>query len=103
IRQHRFTDAYAYLGPDLTATQPESQWITSHEQDGITEVEYDFRVVDVSGDDAVVEVVRLQTIAVSARTSGNPSGCLVWSGTYGLVRAGGRWLIDQVHITSAPC
>lgn len=101
IRDHRFQDAYAYLGPDLATG--ESQWVSSHENDGITGVLYQFRVRDVSGDTATVDVVLLQTRAGSAQSGSNPNGCLSWTGSYGLIRQGNRWLIDQAHISPSPC
>jgi hypothetical protein len=101
IRDHRFTDAYGYIGPGVGMS--ESTWVTSHEQDGISSVQYDFRVVYVGFDTATVDIVRLQTTSQSARSSDNPSGCQSWAGSYDLVRQNGRWLIDQAHLTSTPC
>lgn len=101
IRDHRFEEAYAYLGPSLATG--ESNWVGSHRRDGITDIRYEFRVRDVSGDVATVDVVTLRTTAQSSQAGDNPSGCLSWSGSYGLVRQGGRWLIDQVHLSSTPC
>ncbi|HXM54893.1 MAG TPA: zinc ribbon domain-containing protein [Candidatus Dormibacteraeota bacterium] len=101
IRAHRFEEAYAYLGPDLA--EGESAWVSSHQQDGIADVRYAFRVRDVSGDTATVDVLTLRTVAQSAVSASNPSGCFSWTGSYVLTRLGGRWLIDRANIHSGPC
>jgi hypothetical protein len=102
IRDHRFVEAYAHLGPGL-ATDSQSVWVSNHQRDGISDVQYDFLVRDVSGDAATVDIRTLRTWAQSAQDGGNPSGCLSWTGSYVLVRPAGRWLINQAHLTSAPC
>jgi ribosomal protein L40E len=103
IREHRFSDAYEYLGPDLVAIHPRSDWITSHERDGIGDVQYRFRVRGVSGDSATVDIVALRTVAASAVKPGNPTGCVSWTGDYVLIRQGGRWLIDQANLSPGSC
>jgi hypothetical protein len=102
IRDHRFEEAYGYLGPGV-ATDSESVWVSNHQRDGISDVQYEFQVRDVSGDAATVDIRTLRTWAQSAQDSGNPSGCLSWSGSYTLVWQGNRWLINQAHLMRAPC
>jgi hypothetical protein len=101
VREHRFEDAYAYLGPDLGFD--ESQWVASHESDGISGVRYQFSVRDIGFDTATVDIVVLQTTAQSAESAANPTGCLSWTGSYELIEQGDRWLIDQAHLTSGAC
>jgi hypothetical protein len=101
IRSHRFDEAYAYLGPNLATGQ--ASWVSAHDRDGITGIDYRFSVRDVSGDAATVDIVRLQTRAQSAVSGANPEGCLSWAGNYVLVRQYDRWLINQASLSSAPC
>jgi hypothetical protein len=101
IRNHRFDEAYAYLGPNLATGQ--SSWVSAHERDGISDVLYSFNVRGVTGDTATVDIVRLQTKAQSATSAANPAGCLSWTGNYVLVRQADRWLINQANLASSPC
>jgi hypothetical protein len=91
IRDHRFADAYAYLGPDVA--KGKDTWISSHEQDGITDVQYDFSVSGVTGRPGDHCGLRTAT----------PTGCLAWSASYRLIRQDGCWFIDRVDISSTPC
>jgi hypothetical protein len=101
IRDHRFEEAYAYLGPNLATGQ--SAWVSSHQRDLISDVQYHFIVRDVNGDVATVDVQKLQTRAQSAQSSANPEGCLIWTGTYVLIKQGDRWVINQANVASRPC
>jgi hypothetical protein len=101
IRSHRFDEAYGYLGPHLATGQ--ASWVSAHEHDGITGIDYQFSVRDVNGDTATVDIVRLQTRAQSAVSGTNVDGCLSWTGNYVLVRQYDRWLINQANVSSTPC
>jgi hypothetical protein len=103
IRDQRFEDAYAYLGSNLAAQHPRSDWISSHASDGISDVRYDFRVRDSTGNAVTVDIVTLRTEASSAANAANPTGCLSWTGSYVLIRQGESWLIDQARLASGSC
>ena len=101
IKNHEFAKAYGFLDPSVAG--PESDWISSHESDGITNVTHNFTVADVSGTSATVNVDQLQTMARSDVSSTNPSGCMNWTGTYGLTKESGTWLITSPNLSQNPC
>ncbi len=101
IRAHDFTTAYGYLDPNTAGD--ETTWVNSHEQDGINDVHYDFGVAGVNGDSATVDINTLQTFANADMSSTNQNGCVNWTGTYGMTRENGRWVISSPNIQSGSC
>jgi hypothetical protein len=93
IANHRFADAYGYLGPALASGQ--STWVSNHQGDGITSVSYAFHVVQNDGSAATVAVDQLRTVDVH--------GCERWSGDYAMTKQNGRWLINGTTIHATPC
>jgi hypothetical protein len=93
IKDHRFSDAYGYLGGPLATG--ESTWVSNHQADGIQSVSYQFHVARNDGSTATVAVDALQTV--------DTHGCKNWSGDYTLTKQDGQWLINGAAIQATPC
>jgi hypothetical protein len=97
LRRH-FTDiadgelSHAYRDLAPTATRAgEPDWASAERQDGLQS--FDLRVDPVvSGASAVARIVRFHTEAAQ-------SGCHDWTGSWSLVRSGGRWMIEKSNLT----
>jgi hypothetical protein len=94
-----FPAAYEDLSPRLQADPAigtEAVWAARQKEDLLQSAVVRVRPRDVRKRTAQADVVTLRTQALR-------SGCKEWSGTYGLVRSGGRWLIDSASISPHAC
>jgi hypothetical protein len=98
IAKGRLDAAYDDLSPRLKAdpkTGSRSVWIANQRTDrlrseSVRAVAHDVRKGRARAD-------------IALRTRAVKSGCREWSGGYGLVWRGGRWLIDEANIVPRPC
>jgi hypothetical protein len=74
----------------------EENWVRGQEEAGIEKVSYDFALASFSGQHATVRIVKLQTVD-------RRYGCRNWTGTYGVSKENGQWLISEAHLESHPC
>jgi hypothetical protein len=97
LESHRLSSAYEDLSPKLqAAVGSESAWVGHQEADPLERVILRARVRNVERRTGLVDLIRLHTEA-------GLSGCSEWSGTYGLIWSGGRWLIDSVSRFRRSC
>lgn len=94
---------YAAAATDLTSTlmnDPSiggtATWIAGQEADPLSSAQLNTAPAVISGDSATVQVYSLVTQAAA-------SGCNAFSGSYGLTRYGGRWLISSVDLSKSSC
>jgi pyruvate/2-oxoglutarate dehydrogenase complex dihydrolipoamide acyltransferase (E2) component len=94
IENHEYGAAWA----DETSSigGEESKWVQGQEEVTIESLHYHFRAGEFSGNHATVNIGELKTID-------KKYGCRTWTGTYGMVREGGRWLISSAGIEPHPC
>lgn len=95
ISAHQFRTAYGLLAPGSVG-ETSTEWIASEQEDELQGAEFHGRLAAVSQTRATVDSTSLITKDATYR-------CRTWSGSYRLVRVGGRWLIDQADLTPAPC
>jgi serine/threonine-protein kinase len=95
IQNGDFGGAYGLLAPG-TLPQTKSQFIADHQQENITNVQFQGRATSSGGSTATVGIVNLQT-------TDQQNGCRKWSGDYQLSYTGGKWLIDQANLQPQPC
>ncbi len=93
ISQHRFAAAYALLAPSLQSG--EGAWISSHQADGIYQVNVDVNAILHSPDSATASVVKMTTL--------DGHGCKTWSGSWGLSKINGQWRISQANVSFTRC
>ena len=98
IKTGDYNDAYQLLTPASINGSSQSDWVSSHQQDGIRDVQYSFNLTWVHGDQAQVDVNQLQTTAQTDVTPSNPSGCTHFTGHYIVINQNGNWLINEVHL-----
>ena len=95
IASHKFEAAYR----DLTAgsnSQSEATFVSAEHQSQIQSANFSGSVTAASGTAATITVDSLTT------TDGL-YGCRTWSGSYQLIRVGGRWQIARASISPSPC
>jgi serine protease Do len=101
IRQHRYEEAYDSFSPRLQSRFTRAGWVADKFRDQPKVSAIDFPGgVSVDGDTADANV---SFTTVGRETSSTNTGCNAWNGTYHLVRVGGRWLIDDSHLTRRSC
>jgi serine protease Do len=101
IRQHRYEEAYDSFSPRLQSRFTRAGWVADKVRDQPKVSAIDFPGgVSVNGDTADANV---GFTTVGRETSSTNTGCNVWNGTYHLFRVGGRWLIDDSHLTPSSC
>lgn len=95
IQNGDYHAAFQLLLPSADGNSTESTWVDSHNQDGITSVNFHFTVAWVNGDRARVNVDSL--------TTQDATGCHSFGGHYLMLQQGGSWLIAQVFLTAGGC
>jgi hypothetical protein len=99
LERHKPSSAYADLSPKLQsdpAVGSEPVWVARKKWDPLQKVILRVRPRKLDKRTGQADIVRLRTKALQ-------SGCKEWSGTYGLIRSGGRWLIDSVSRSQRSC
>ena len=102
IKTGDYSSAYQYLTPAAVDGSGQDQWVASHNQDGIKDVQYSFNLTWVHGDQARVDINQLQTKAQTDVTASDPDGCTHFTGYYILINQNGNWLINEPHLTQVP-
>ncbi len=74
----------------------EAHWVHEEEGNGVSRVKYEFAQGSISGDEATVNVVHLVT-------HDQTYGCRYWTGSYGMLNEGGKWLISSANIEPHSC
>lgn len=93
ISEHKFSAAYALLGPSLQTG--EEGWVDSHRKNGIYNVNVATAATVNSPDSATASIIKMSTL--------DGEGCKSWSGSWGLTKISGQWRISEANITSTPC
>ncbi|HVW17051.1 MAG TPA: S1C family serine protease [Solirubrobacteraceae bacterium] len=88
-----YAAAWTHLVPTITS---QAEFIRGEQQAQISDVEFDGTLAGISGSYATVDVVLLVTRDAQY-------GCRRWSGSYAMVKQGGRWLIEHARITPTAC
>jgi hypothetical protein len=90
IRDGNYGAAFADLGASLGQSQ--SSWIADIRADGLTSFHLSVAPQITSATSAVANIV-------SFHTEAEASGCKDWSGSWNVVKSGGRWLISESNLS----
>lgn len=101
IAAHDFSGAYAHLAPGVTGLS-ESQFISGEQRARIERVEFFGQPALVFGRRGASRA-RASIAVLSLVTRDKRFGCRVWSGSYKMIDARGRWLIERATLTPRRC
>ncbi len=97
LEQGRFLAAADDLTPGLLdSLGGRTVWVSERIADLLIDAQLDASVVEQTDTTATVRVDSLRTDSLAG-------GCTEFSGTYSMVRAGDRWLIDSADLLDRPC
>jgi serine protease Do len=93
----KYADAYPLFTPDeQQRVRGLATWLAYFRKDPLLSVRVSVATESILGNVAAVRVMTLMT-------RGPVTGCRNWSGTYRLLRSGGKWLIDYAALSFTPC
>jgi hypothetical protein len=88
----------AYETCTVAACEPESVWVPEEEREHVESVAAQhFQLAP--GADANEATVRVDSL----RTISRETGCKTWTGYYSMVKEGGAWKINAVHLEPGAC
>lgn len=90
IQARSYTAAFADLAASLGQSQ--SSWISDIRADGLYSFDLSIAPQLTSSTSGVANIINFHTEA-------NASGCKDWSGSWNVVKSGGRWLISKSNLS----
>lgn len=97
IERHHFYKAYSYFDTAYQESEPQSKWVTAHQEEGINDAKFVGRATGYSPGSSATTVE-----VVSLRTEDAEHGCREWEGHYAM-KLEGDWDIDQAVIEHHAC